>query len=146
MVSHERLAEPLVTMKWLLAKPRSFSNLPAFLDLYDTWKMSIENRKMKRSPKVYQSTTIRVQIFVWNNLVLRELLYGLLCGLLNDRVEPHLLTAREGVLLNSSKVSDTLPLQIRHNFNEIFHLLNKINWKYEEDLKKFHSVPKSMRS
>ena len=29
-VVHERLNESRVTMKWLLAKPRSFSNLPAF--------------------------------------------------------------------------------------------------------------------
>ena len=33
MVTHERLTEPRVIMKWLLAKPRSFSNLPAFHDL-----------------------------------------------------------------------------------------------------------------
>ena len=26
--------KPGVTMEWLLAKPRSFSNLPAFLDLH----------------------------------------------------------------------------------------------------------------
>ena len=31
--SHERLTEPHVTMDWLFGKPRSFSNLPAFLDL-----------------------------------------------------------------------------------------------------------------
>ena len=29
----ERLTEPRVTMEGLIAKPRSFSNLPAFLDL-----------------------------------------------------------------------------------------------------------------
>ena len=33
VVAHERLTEPSVTMEWLLAKPRSISNLPAFLDL-----------------------------------------------------------------------------------------------------------------
>ena len=33
VVAHERLLEPRVTMEWLLAKPRSFSNLPTFLDL-----------------------------------------------------------------------------------------------------------------
>ena len=33
MVAHETLTEPRVTMEWLLAKPRSFSNLPVFLDL-----------------------------------------------------------------------------------------------------------------
>ena len=33
MVVHERLNEPLVTKKGLLEKPRSFSNLAAFLDL-----------------------------------------------------------------------------------------------------------------
>ena len=32
-MAQERLTEPRVTMKRLLAKPRSFSNLPAFLDL-----------------------------------------------------------------------------------------------------------------
>ena len=31
--AHERLIEPQVTMQWLLAKPMSFSNIPAFLDL-----------------------------------------------------------------------------------------------------------------
>ena len=31
--AHERLIEPQVTMQWLLAKPRSFSNIPAFLDI-----------------------------------------------------------------------------------------------------------------
>ena len=36
MVTHERLIEPLVTIEWLLAKPRSFSNLPACLDLDGT--------------------------------------------------------------------------------------------------------------
>ena len=30
MVAHEKLIEPHVTMKLLLAKPSSFSNLPAF--------------------------------------------------------------------------------------------------------------------
>ena len=33
MVTPERLTEPRVTMKRLLAKPRNFSNLPAFQDL-----------------------------------------------------------------------------------------------------------------
>ena len=33
VVAHERLTESRVTMSWLLAKPKSFSNLPAFLDL-----------------------------------------------------------------------------------------------------------------
>ena len=33
MVAHERLTEPRVTIEILLAKPRSFSNLPAFSDL-----------------------------------------------------------------------------------------------------------------
>ena len=32
-MAHERLTEPRLTMKWLLAKPRSFLNLPAFSDL-----------------------------------------------------------------------------------------------------------------
>ena len=30
VVAHEWLTEPRVTMKWLLVKPRSVSNLPAF--------------------------------------------------------------------------------------------------------------------
>ena len=30
VVAHERLTEPRVKIKWLLAKPRSFSSLPAF--------------------------------------------------------------------------------------------------------------------
>ena len=33
MVVRERLTEPRVTIEGLLAKPRSFSNLPAFLDV-----------------------------------------------------------------------------------------------------------------
>ena len=33
MVAHERLTEPRFTMESLLAKPRSFWNLPAVLDL-----------------------------------------------------------------------------------------------------------------
>ena len=36
MVARERLTEPRVTMKWLVAKPRSFTNFPAFLDLNGT--------------------------------------------------------------------------------------------------------------
>ena len=31
---HERLTEPRVTMESLLAKPRSFSYIPAFLDFH----------------------------------------------------------------------------------------------------------------
>ena len=34
MVAHERLTGSRVTMRWLLAKPRSYSKLPAFLHLY----------------------------------------------------------------------------------------------------------------
>ena len=33
VVAHERVTEPHVIMKWLLAKPRSFLNLPAFKNL-----------------------------------------------------------------------------------------------------------------
>ena len=33
MVAYERLTEPRVTMEGILAKPRSVSHLPAFLDL-----------------------------------------------------------------------------------------------------------------
>ena len=33
MVARERLTEPPVIMEWLLANPRSFSNVPDFLDL-----------------------------------------------------------------------------------------------------------------
>ena len=33
VVAHKRFTEPRVTMKWLLAKPRSLSNHPAFKDL-----------------------------------------------------------------------------------------------------------------
>ena len=33
MVAHETLTEPRVTIEWLFAKPRSFSNLPAFFNL-----------------------------------------------------------------------------------------------------------------
>ena len=41
MVAHERLTEPRVTIKLLLAKPRSFSNLLAFLILNGTWSKFI---------------------------------------------------------------------------------------------------------
>ena len=33
VVAHAKLTEPRFTLEWLLAKPRSFSKLPAFLDL-----------------------------------------------------------------------------------------------------------------
>ena len=36
-MAHERLTEPRVTMESLLVKLRSFSNLPAFLDLCRTF-------------------------------------------------------------------------------------------------------------
>ena len=36
-MADERLTEPCVTMERLIAKPRSFSNLPAFLDLVGTF-------------------------------------------------------------------------------------------------------------
>ena len=36
VVAHERLTEPRVTKEWLLAKPRSCSNLPVFLNLNGT--------------------------------------------------------------------------------------------------------------
>ena len=43
MVAYERLSELRVTMEWLLAKPRSFSNVPAFLDLNGNgFKLTIE--------------------------------------------------------------------------------------------------------
>ena len=35
VVAHERLTEPRATIEGLLAKPRSFSNLHPFWDLYD---------------------------------------------------------------------------------------------------------------
>ena len=40
-VTHERLTEPRVTMEWLLAEPRSFSNLPVFLNLNGMWNFII---------------------------------------------------------------------------------------------------------
>ena len=52
VVAHERLTELRVTGEWLLAKPRSFPNLPAFLDLDDTlmWsaKIHVFNPKVVR--------------------------------------------------------------------------------------------------
>ena len=36
VVAHETLTEPRVTIELLLAKPRTFSNLPAFLDFNGT--------------------------------------------------------------------------------------------------------------
>ena len=45
LMAHERLTVPRVKMEWLLAKPRSFSNLPAFVDLdgtiFDFWNYKI---------------------------------------------------------------------------------------------------------
>ena len=46
MVANERLTEPRVAMEWLLAKPRSFSNLPAFLDLNGTKTISTIRSKI----------------------------------------------------------------------------------------------------
>ena len=40
-VVHEKLYEPIVTMEWLLAETRSFSNLPAFLVLNGIFKYEI---------------------------------------------------------------------------------------------------------
>ena len=34
-VAHERLTKPCLKIEWLLAKPRSFLNLPAFLMLME---------------------------------------------------------------------------------------------------------------
>ena len=45
MVAHERLTEPRITMEGLLAKPRSFSNFPAFLDLDGRIKQNIRERR-----------------------------------------------------------------------------------------------------
>ena len=47
MVAHERLTEPRVTTSELLAKPKSFSNLPAFSDLYGSYfdNLSINEEK-----------------------------------------------------------------------------------------------------
>ena len=39
-MAHERLTEPRVTMEQLLAKPRSLSNLPDFLDLNGIYNKS----------------------------------------------------------------------------------------------------------
>ena len=44
MVAHERLTEPRVTIDWLLAKPRIFSNLPAFLDLSGSFSLGFITR------------------------------------------------------------------------------------------------------
>ena len=41
VVAQERHTEPRLTIERLLAKPRSFSNLPAFLDLYGTITYSL---------------------------------------------------------------------------------------------------------
>ena len=49
MVAHERLTEQSATMEWLLAKPRSFSNLPAFLDLHGRIFIINMNRLCKPS-------------------------------------------------------------------------------------------------
>ena len=60
VVAHERLTEPCVTMESLLAKLRSFSNLPAFLDLHDTIT------RMNNIPEfsvVYKNDSIEIQAF-----------------------------------------------------------------------------------
>ena len=46
MVAQKRLTEPRVTMERPLAKPRSFSNLPAFSDLNGIIIKPL-NRKLK---------------------------------------------------------------------------------------------------
>ena len=58
MVAHERLTEPRVTIERVLAKPRSFSNLPTFLDL-DGIKIFI----LKYEAEFLQSYTFYLILF-----------------------------------------------------------------------------------
>ena len=52
MVAHDRLIEPRVTIEGLLAKPRSFSNLPAFVDHNGRRLFSIFRREANFSLKL----------------------------------------------------------------------------------------------
>ena len=52
MVAPERLTEPRVTMELLLAIPRSFSNLPTFLDLDGRYIFNI-NSKLRAQKNIF---------------------------------------------------------------------------------------------
>ena len=47
-VGHERLIQPRITMKLLLTKQRSFSNIPAFLDLHGSLGPLISSEIFKK--------------------------------------------------------------------------------------------------
>ena len=64
VVAHERLTEPRVTMEWLLAKPRSYSNLPAFLDLNWRWLISMT----KGRPKI-KAEKLRLSLMTFSELL-----------------------------------------------------------------------------
>ena len=70
MVAHQRLIEPRVTMEHLLAKQRSFSDLPAFLNLNgsEIWTRIPWDWRQKFIKNFYLETTI-IQIL---NFLLRD--------------------------------------------------------------------------
>ena len=66
MVAHERLTEPRVTMELLLAKPRSFSTLPAFLDLKGLFIFFIYEWFNDTPTNTRLNLTVRLFIFNWS--------------------------------------------------------------------------------
>ena len=71
MVARARLTEPRVTMEWLLAKPRSFSNLPAFLDLHGR-RRSREKNIILLSYPIFQLFSRRVILSFVSDVVWSE--------------------------------------------------------------------------
>ena len=100
VVAHERLTGPRVTMEWLLAKPRSFSNLTAFLDLMVKkfnknrskklfWKFSLRFQKIWRNWRQYSKSHVIISnlkmkliIIIWTSIFnLRKPKLTKFCGL-----------------------------------------------------------------
>ena len=75
MVSHERLTEPRVTIESLLAKPRSVSDLPAFLGLKGTFG-AIARAMFKI--KMFFNNLKKVEIFIKLFLQLHQTSFRLL--------------------------------------------------------------------
>ena len=76
MVAHERLTEQRATIDWLLAKPRSFKNLPPILDLNGTSENKMEET-FYSCPKLYSIFVKRKKVWiirldrVWNKHFLK---------------------------------------------------------------------------
>ena len=60
MVAHERLTELFFTFEWLIAKPRSFSKFPAFLDMNHSWICRITRNLVSWTNKGSRFRTVLV--------------------------------------------------------------------------------------